>query len=62
MICKTKNMEEFRDRNRKSVIEAVNWSCCRELPNREWVTEFACRMHEYDILERKKFDIGVPCV
>ena len=35
-----KNMEEFRDRKRNSVIEAVNWSCSRVLPSHEVVSGF----------------------
>ena len=56
------NIEEFRNQNMNSVIEAVNWSYSRVLPNRKWVSEISLMMHEHDILERLKLDVDVPCV
>ena len=57
-----RNSEEFWNQKRNSVIEAVNWSCSRVLLNHESSSEFFLMMHEYDILERLKFDIAVPCI
>ena len=49
-------MDEFRDKKRNAVIEAVK-SCSRVLPNHEWVSVFSLIMHVHDILGRSKFDI-----
>ena len=43
---------EFRHQKKKSVLEAVHWSCSRVLPNHVWISEFSLTMHEDDILER----------
>ena len=52
-----KNMDEFRDKKRNSVIEVVNMACSRVLRDHGWVSEFSLLMHEHDILQKLNFDV-----
>ena len=47
VICNGhKNMDDFRDKKRNSVVEAVS----RVVPDHQWVSEFSVLMHEHDVL------------
>ena len=47
MICNgQKNMDEFLDKKRHSVVEAVNLACSRDLPDHGWVCEFTVLMRD----------------
>ena len=39
----------YRDKERHSVIEAVNLACSRVVLHHGWVSEFSLFMHEHDI-------------
>ena len=56
-----KNMDEFRDKGKNSVIEADSLACSRVLPNHEWA-DFTSLMHDHDLLQKQKFDINVQCI
>ena len=47
VICNShKNMDDFRDKKRNSVVEAVS----RVVPDHQWVSESSALMHEHDVL------------
>ena len=53
VICNDqKNMDEFQDRNRNTMIEAVNLLSCSKV----WFD------HEHDIIQTLNFDTGVSCL
>ena len=57
-----RNVVEFRNWKKNTMMEAVSWPCLNVLPNHERVfLKFtSMTMIERDILERLKFDIDVP--
>ena len=42
------------------MIDAVNWSFSRAMPNHESVSAFPLTLHEYDTLQIVQFDTDVP--
>ena len=61
LICDgQKNMDEFRNKKRNLVIEAVNLACSRVALDHEWISDLFLLMHEHDIL--RNYDMDVPCI
>ena len=50
-----KNMDEFRDEKRNSVIERVSLACTRAVLEHQWISEFSMLMHEHDVLQRLNY-------
>ena len=58
-----KNVDEVREKERDSVIEAVNFGRgSRALTDHEWVSELSSFMHEHVNFQKTNFDTDVPCV
>ena len=60
-ICNgQKNMGEFRDKKRNSVIQAAKLEQ-RIVEPRAGVSDTTMLKHEHDVLQKLKFDTDVPC-
>ena len=57
-----KNMNEFKEKKRNSVFEAVDLACDRIVPGHEWISEFSVFMHFFDFSSKLDIDLfAVQC-